>query len=281
MKLFLRNDLDEAWQGSDPFAVARTQQGELFRAREGRRTLRFEADGRSYFLKYHGGIGWGEIGKNLLQLKMPVFGAEEEFRAIEAVSRAGLDTLTVAGFGVRGANPARQESFLVTDDLVDTVSLEALGEAWLTQPHDAAFRRRLIDRVAAIVRDLHGAGVNHRDLYLGHFLMPRDAIERLDADAPIYLIDLHRSQVRRSVPLRWRIKDLGGLYFSIARYGFTRADLYRFVRIYSGRSLRDEFVQNRFLWRRVRLEAERIYRRYYEKPAQFPLQFSEHPGKDI
>lgn len=281
MKLFLRSDLEGVWQGCDAFSAARAQQGELFRAREGRRTLRFEGAGRSYFLKYHGGIGWGEISKNLLQLKMPVFGAEEEYRAIEAVTRAGIDTLTVAGFGVRGANPARRESFLVTDDLVDTRSLEELGEAWLDDAHDVVFRRRLIDRVAAIVRDLHGAGVNHRDLYLGHFLMPVDAIGRLDASAPIYLIDLHRSQVRRSVPLRWRIKDLGGLYFSIARYGFTRADLYRFIRVYSGRSLRDELAGNRFLWRRVRLEAERIYRRYYEKPAQFPLRFAEHPGKDI
>lgn len=281
MKLFLRSDLESVWLDGDAFAVARTQQGELFRAREGRRTLRFQAGGRSYFLKYHGGIGWGEISKNLLQFKMPVFGAEEEYRAIEAVSRAGLDTLTVAGFGVRGINPAQRESFLVTDDLVGTRSLEELGEDWRLDEHDALFRRRLIERVAAIVRDLHAAGVNHRDLYLGHFLMPETAIAAKDAAAPIYLIDLHRSQVRRSVPLRWRIKDLGGLYFSIARYGFSRADLYRFVRVYSGCSLRDEFARNRFLWRRVRLEAERIYRRYYEKPAQFPLQFAEHPDKDI
>ena len=69
--LFLRDDLAAAWRGREPFAQAATQPGEVYRAREGRRTLRFEAAGRSYFLKYHGGIGWREIIKNLTQAKAP------------------------------------------------------------------------------------------------------------------------------------------------------------------------------------------------------------------
>ena len=48
--LFLRDDLAAAWRGREPFAQAATQPGEVYRAREGRRTLRFEAAGRSYFL---------------------------------------------------------------------------------------------------------------------------------------------------------------------------------------------------------------------------------------
>ena len=67
--LFLRDDLAAAWRGREPFAQAATQPGEVYRAREGRRTLRFEAAGRSYFLKYHGGIGWREIIKNLPQAR--------------------------------------------------------------------------------------------------------------------------------------------------------------------------------------------------------------------
>lgn len=282
MRLFLRDDLSRAWgEADDPFAAARAQHGEIFRSREGRRTLRFRSGGRSYFLKYHAGVGWREIIKNLLQAKLPVLGADEEFRAIEAVARAGLDTLTVAGFGSRGLNPARRESFLVTDDLVNCPSLEELGEHWRIEGGAPLFKRALIERVAGMVRAMHDAGVNHRDLYLGHFLMPRGAMDNRDASAPLYLIDLHRSQVRRRVPLRWRVKDLGGLYFSAARFGFTRADLFRFMKHYSGKPLRQTLHEDRRLWQRVRREAERVYRRYYEVEPAFPLQFAEHPGKDI
>lgn len=282
MKLWLRADLASIWnEQPDAFTAARLQEGAVCRRREGRRTLRFAYDGRGYFLKYHQGVGWPEIAKNLVQLKKPVLGAEAEYRAIRAVDAAGLDTLTVAGFGSRGADPASRESFLVTDDLADCFSLEELGEQWLVSGGDLRLKRELIRRVARIVRVMHDAGVNHRDLYLGHFLMPRTAIARAASDAPLYLIDLHRSQVRRRVPRRWLVKDLGGLYFSVARFGLTRLDLLRFVRSYTGGSLRHALMRDGRFWRRVRLEAERIYRRYYEVEPTFPLQYAEHPGKDI
>ncbi len=281
MKLFLRDDIAAIWGEQDPFARAATQQGDIFRAREGRRTLRFFAEGRSYFLKYHAGIGWKEILKNLTQAKLPVLGAMDEVRAIDAVRAAGLDTMTVAAFGSRGVNPACIESFIVTEDLVDTLSLEDVGEQWVAGGQvPVLFKRALIDRVAEIARRMHGAGINHRDFYLAHFLMPSAAVSQQRVDCPMYLIDLHRSQVRNKVPRRWQIKDLGGLYFSTARFGLTHRDLLRFIRGYSGLPLR-EALADEGLWQSARREAEKIYRRYFEVEPQLPLQFNEHPGKDI
>jgi len=282
MSKVLREDLAAAWAGKDPFEQAARQQGDIFREREGRRTLRFFHAGKGYFLKYHGGIGWREIFKNLGQGKLPVLGAMQEVRAIDAVRAAGLDTMTVAGYGCRGHNPSRQESFLVTDELADTLSLEEVGESWLEAGEvPVGFKRELIRRVAAIARRMHDAGINHRDFYLAHFLMPASAVHARDETAPLFLIDLHRSQVRRTVPRRWRVKDLGGLYFSTARYGMTRRDVLRFVREYSGQSLRDVLAENSALLAASQREGEKIYRRYYEKVPQFPLQFNPHPGKDI
>ena len=270
MRQFLREDLALAWAGRDPFEQAIRQQGEVFREREGRRTLRFFHDGAGYFLKYHGGIGWREISKNISQGKLPVVGAMQEVRAINAVRAAGLDTMTVAGYGWRGRNPARQESFLVTDELVNTLSLEEVGEAWLkTGNVPAVFKQQLIRRVAEIARRMHRAGINHRDFYLAHFLMPVVAVQQRDATAPLFLIDLHRSQVRHSVPRRWRVKDLGGLYFSSARFGLTRRDMLRFVREYSGLPLREAFEQDPSLWRACKREGEKVYRRYYEVEPRF------------
>lgn len=281
MTLYLRDDLAEVWKCEDPFEAAQTQDGEIFREREGRRTLRFSGADKTYFLKYHGGIGWGEIVKNVTQAKWPIIGAMSEVHAIRAVEAAGIDTLTIVGYGERGADPARQQSFLVTEDLFDTVSLEEVGEAWLAQPASARFKRAMIRRVAKIAKAMHDAGVNHRDFYLGHFLLPLADVHAEKEDGPIHLIDLHRSQVRRRVPRRWRVKDVGGLYFSTARFGLTQRDIFRFVRAYTGMSLRDALRDKRPLLDASRREGEKIYRRYFEQEPHFPLQFCQHPGKDI
>lgn len=283
MTVYLREDIAEAWGTEDPFKRAEAQEGSVYRAREGRRTLRFNIDSRAYFLKYHSGIGWKEIIKNFSQAKKPVLGAMTEVRAIRALQAAGLATMSIAAYGVRGWNPAKQESFIVTDELADTVSLEDLGEMWLRDSRalSARFKRDLIVRVAGIARVMHESGINHRDFYLAHFLMSRSCVESQAADSDIYLIDLHRTQVRNSVPRRWKVKDLGGLYFSTARYGLTRRDIFRFIKIYSALPLREALVRHAVIWRDAKQEGNKIYRRYYEKEPGFPLQFCEHPGKDI
>ena len=270
MTLFLREDIAAHWPKDQAFARAASQEGDVYRAREGRRTLRFQIKGKSYFLKYHAGIGWQEILKNLLQAKAPVLSAMNEVRAIEAVTQAGLDTMTIAAFGERGGNPARIESFIVTDDLTDTLSLEDVAAHWAGKPPLAA-KRLLIRRLGEIARRMHQAGVNHRDFYLCHFLLKQADFEAGNFSAPLYLIDLHRAQVRNKVPKRWLVKDLGGLYFSAAPLALTRTDLLRFVRDYSGcrpaQAVRDQVG----LWHAIRREGERIYQRDLGLVASLPL----------
>ncbi|MST95429.1 MAG: hypothetical protein EXS33_09230 [Pedosphaera sp.] len=40
----------------------------------------------------------------------------------------------------------------------------------------------------------------------------------------LFVIDLHRAQLRDRVPARWLVKDLGGLLFSALDCGLTRRD---------------------------------------------------------
>lgn len=276
MTLFLRDDLAAVWPEADAFERARTQDGEVFRAREGRRTLRFAANGKSYFLKYHAGIGWREILKNLLQGKLPVTSAMNEVRAIEAVTAAGIATMTLAGYGERGNNPARIESFIVTDDLVGTLSLEELVILWQAQPPAPAFRRALVTALAEATRAMHGAGVNHRDFYLCHFLMDR-AAALAGQPAPLHLIDLHRARQHRQVPRRWRIKDLAGLYFSSAPAAPRRTELLRFIRLYTGRQASSVLREQPRFWQAVQHEAERLYHRHWHTEPGFPLQPAPEP----
>lgn len=266
--LFVRADIAEHWRGRDAFAAARAQQGDIYRDKEGRRTLRFENNGRGYFLKLHQGVGWKEIFKNLAQGRAPVLGASNEYRAIRALEAIPLDTLSAAAFGCRGDNPATQLSFLVTDELTDVVTLEDFCAGWPQQPPTFALKKKLIERVATIAHKLHAAGINHRDFYLCHFLLQNNgapiAAENLDA-RKLYLIDLHRAQIRARVPLRWLIKDLGGLYYSALNIGLNQRDVFRFMRAYTQKSLRELFTADKSFWLAVRERARRIYVRDHRR----------------
>src|SRR5574343_645735 len=123
MRLILAEPFESLWRDRDPFAEVERLQGEVFRELEGRRTLRTEVAGRGYFVKIHRGIGWGEIVKNLLTAKAPVLGAGQEWQAIQRLTEAGVPTMTAVAYGERGGNPARQHSFIVTEELAPTVDL--------------------------------------------------------------------------------------------------------------------------------------------------------------
>jgi len=266
VQLHLRDDFRRAWP--DPFAAVQAVQGEVYRAKEGRTTQRFLFEGEPYFLKLHRGVGWGEIFKNLLQLRAPVVGARNEWRAIELLHRLDVGTMTAVAYGARGLNPATQLSFLVTEELQQMVSLEDFCRPWPQQPPPLRQRRLLVREVARLARTMHGNGMNHRDFYLCHLLM-RDDWD--GAAAPrLYLIDLHRAQIHRRTPRRWVIKDLASLYFSAADVGLSQRDVLRFLSAYGGRPLR-ETLGDAGLWRRVMARARQLYRRDFGRDPHFPM----------
>ncbi len=229
------------WTGvEDAFAI----KGEEYRNPPGanRRTLRFELGGKGYFLKLHWGVGWKEILKNLLGLRLPVTGAANEWKAIQRLQELGVETMRLEAFGVEGWNPATRRSFVITRELENTISLEDYCAEWAEHPPGFAIKQRLIRRVAEMTRRLHENGVNHRDLYICHFLL-QQPWGGDDRNLHLYLIDLHRVQLREHVPLRWQVKDVGSLYFSAMDIGLTRRDLFRFLRAYHGQPLRRILTQ--------------------------------------
>jgi heptose I phosphotransferase len=262
--IFLGPEFESEWTGRCPFAEAFRLEGEVFRAVKSRRTFRFELNGKSYFAKIHHGIGWREIIKNLLQFKMPVLSARNEYEAIRRLEKLGVATMHVAAFGERGKNPARIESFIITDELTGTVSLEDFCRDWKTVPPPFALKRTLIEYLANVSRMLHQNGINHRDYYLCHFLLDRSNGQGNGIKAS--LIDLHRAQLREKTPARWAVKDLAGLYFSAMETGVTQRDLFRFMKIYAGVSLRETLRKDRAFWRAVRRTAVRLYQKEAVRP---------------
>ncbi len=260
MRLMLSEPFKSLWHGKDPFVEVEDLDGQVYRELEGRRTLRTEVAGRGYFVKIHRGIGWGEIAKNLLTAKAPVLGAGQEWRAIQRLHEVGVPTMTAVAYGERGANPASQHSFIITEELAPTVSLEDFTANWLEQPPAPALKRALIAEVARMAGTMHRAGVNHRDFYICHFLLHTDKPVTA-SDFRLSLIDLHRAQVRTTTPSRWRNKDLAGLYFSAIEIGLTRGDKLRFLREYFQRPLREILRDEATLLSWLEGKAERLYRR--------------------
>lgn len=264
MSLLLREPFGQLWAGKDPFVEVERLEGDIFRELEGRRTLCTRVEGKEYFVKIHRGIGWGEIVKNLLLLKLPVLGARQELNAIEAVSKAGVDTMTAVAFGERGRNPARQHSFIITEALTPTISLEDFCRDWPQNPPDVRLKHVLIKRVAQMVAGMHGAGINHRDCYLVHFLLHTEPVPTAD-NVRVSVIDLHRAQIRAHTPARWRNKDLAALYFSALQIGLTRRDKLRFLQVYFNAPLREILVREAALLSWLEKRADRLLDRWYRR----------------
>ncbi len=264
-ELFLSATFQELWQGKDPFQETDRLKGKVFREMPSRRTIRFTVDGKAYFAKIHHGIGWREIAKNLLHLKRPVLGAQCEWVALAHLHRIGLETMTPVAFGLKGLNPARRRSFIVTEELAGTESLENFCKDWASHPPPFQLRKALVERVASMVRDMHASGLNHRDCYICHFHLDvssgRDHVD--PEDFHLHVIDLHRAQLRRRIPQRWIVKDLAGLYFSAMDIGLTETDCLRFIKTYEQKSLRAVFGSRRRFWRRIERAATSLYKKHF------------------
>nr|VFK01983.1 MAG: heptose I phosphotransferase [Candidatus Kentron sp. H]VFK02095.1 MAG: heptose I phosphotransferase [Candidatus Kentron sp. H]VFK05266.1 MAG: heptose I phosphotransferase [Candidatus Kentron sp. H] len=255
MQIYLREELRILWQGKDPFVEVDKIQGKIFKHKEGRKTLYFKLNGKAYFLKLHKGVGWKEIAKNLLQLRLPVLGARNEQRAILALTKVGVGTLSIAAFGEKGINPAKKTSFIITDAIKPSLSLQRVTSQWRKNPPDLQLKRATSRQVCRMIRLMHENNINHRDLYLCHFLWRRYPEKKPD----LALVDLHRALIHKKLPYRWRVKDLAGIYYSAMDMGLTKGDCFRFIKAYSKKTLRAALTDNAAMWREVERKAKKLY----------------------
>ncbi len=251
--MYLDPDLQGCFQGAAPlFDQLMALSGQSYRALEGRATLRVNLRGQDYFIKQHRGVGWREILKNVCQLKWPVVSARNEWQALQKLQALGILAPKVVAYGERGWNPAKRESFVMMEAVAPVVSLEELTAEWKKQPPSYALKRQLMQETARIARTMHENGINHRDFYICHLL--------LNHDMQLYVIDLHRAQIRKHVPERWVIKDLAALYFSSLDAGLTKRDYFRFMKDYRKLPLRDILRHEKEFWQKVKNRGDELYR---------------------
>lgn len=249
MPVALRKALGQGQQ-CDTFEKAMALEGKAFRDVPGRKTSQVELLGKSYFIKQHFGVGWCEIFKNLLSFKKPILGAMTEVNAIQKISALGIATTPLVAYGQRGINPAKLQSFVLTEDLGDITSLEDLCASWNKTAPDARFKRLLIAAAAQLAKTIHEAGVNHRDFYLCHLCLNNRDTEKIH----LYLIDLHRVLIHETPSSAANMKDIAALYFSSMGLGFTARDYVRFKHYYE--------QQTPQFWAQVETRAQKLHAKF-------------------
>ncbi len=248
-------------------------EGDVVRAQKNRRMVRTRIGGRTCFVKTHGPAAWKEIIKNAARGRWPTLTAEPEYQAIQRCEELGVPTVRALAFGVRGRFPAGLQSFIITEELAGFMHLDELPSelAALSTRQRVRITRQLIADVAWIARRLHANGLNHRDFYLNHFMLPRRDWRTWDGeDLRLHLIDLHRMQIRPATPRKWVTKDISGLLFSALDVDLTFRDWLRFLNGYWERRWREGWHATRF-WRWLVLKrAISLYRSERGKSPRLP-----------
>lgn len=269
--VYLAQKLQAYLKGSDVFAEVMQLKGKPFRDVPGRKTIQVTLGDASYFVKQHFGVGWQEIFKNMLSLKMPIISARTEKLAIEKLNAIGIATTPLVGFGERGCNPASLQSFIITEDLGNIISLEDLCADWKNQPPPIALKRALVIAVAKLAHILHTNGLNHRDFYLCHLCLDTALLEDEQfkmAGYPhsaikLYLIDLHRMLMHRQPDFKSNMKDIAALYFSALDIGLKPRDLLRFKFYYQKNDVN--------FWQQVETRATKLNARFHSDKFQQKL----------
>ncbi|MEM9102022.1 MAG: lipopolysaccharide core heptose(I) kinase RfaP [Pseudomonadota bacterium] len=253
----------------DYFAI----EGEIAREIQNRKVTHFYHGEKSLYIKCHYGVGWSEIIKNWLLLKKPVLGATDEWEAIHALQRINVDTMEPIALGKDDGGYATQRSFIVTKDIGKSIHLEALTQKFPDIFNRFQLKRALLKRVSDITLKLHSHGINHRDLYICHFeLCIPGGIENIDIENfSLKLMDLHRAQIRRHIPERWRVKDVASLYFSAMDIGLSQRDILRFMRYYMQKPLKETLNRDKAFWKKVIAKTNKLYRRDWRKKPNWIL----------
>ncbi|HPD61254.1 MAG TPA: lipopolysaccharide kinase InaA family protein [Thermodesulfobacteriota bacterium] len=159
------------------------------------------------------------------------YSAIHEGRNILAFIASDLPTMTLIAVGMRQRIPLWNESFLLTQGIPHTKTLEQELEDCFYPPLDRIRiqqKRLLIAKLAGLTKRMHGKGFMHQDFYLCHIL-----INSSSPDDPIlYVADLHRVRRKKTNKKTWRIKDLAALNYSAPQKLISRTDRLRFMKHY-------------------------------------------------
>ncbi len=152
--------------------------------------------------------------KNWLNHKKKISTSACDMEPAEKLREFGINTPRTIAFGQEWDGIFEKRSFIITEQIPDSVSLEK------KLPDDKDF----IKKLAAFVRKFHSTGFRHRDLYLCHIFCNSHCL--------FTLIDLARIFKPLFFSRKYLIKDLAQLYYSSPGNTISKADRLRFFLLY-------------------------------------------------
>ncbi|MBC8549511.1 MAG: hypothetical protein H8D23_07655 [Candidatus Brocadiales bacterium] len=96
-------------------------------------------------------------------------------------------------------------------------------------------KKILLDKLAVFIRDIHEKGFCHYDLHAGNILI-RFKSKQDVSEYDLYLMDLHRVKIFKSISIRKRIFNLAQIFNSLSSI-MTKADKLDFIRSYGSNAL--------------------------------------------
>jgi len=151
----------------------------------------------------------------------PTFGCE--FRTMMYLQRRGVPVPVPVFFGKRTVN-GHARAILMTEELVGFKSLEDVTSDLFSEGKvDVSVQRQILRGVAAAVKSLHAARIQHRSLYPKHLFVrwPCESIPE------VVVIDLEKSRVKWITAIR-TVYDLATLNRHAAHWSRT-ARMYFFL----------------------------------------------------
>jgi len=249
--------------GLDDFdAIMKFDSGEVVKQKSKyRSTIQFnlpEKEGRTLlYLKRYRYSFIPEFLKNCFFF-FRTYSAIHEWRNIFEFKASHLPTMTPLAVGMRRHVPFWNESFLLTQGIPHTKTLEKQLEDCFCRPLDRIRlkqKRLLITKLAILTQKMHGEGFKHQDFYLCHILIDLNHSD----DPPLYIVDLHRVRRKKKIKQSGQIKDLAALNYSAPQRLISRTDRLRFMKQYD-----PLLAKNRVFFKSIIKKTEQI-RRHDEK----------------
>jgi heptose I phosphotransferase len=192
-----------------------------------------------------------------------------EFENILEFRRKGLQTVVPIAAGERFIGLFRAESFLLTEDFHPYVSLESLlatHSEFFEGDAGAGRKKILIREIAALARKMHEAGFNHQDFNATHILLHyEDGKETPE----LALFDMQRVEKSGIFRLRWKIKSLARLNYTLPDPLFTSADRKNLLLFYKGKARFTLLEHLEWFW--ILQKTDRIRRHTEKKQRQKAL----------
>ena len=134
----------------------------------------------------------------------------------------------------------KKRLYLITEAVTNSEDVmdycQTTYEGCLTAEEESE-KKRLLNKLAGFIREIHDKGVCHYDLHAGNILIKfRNSQSHSIHDSDLYLMDLHSVRILKNMSFRKRLHNLAQIFNSLSSI-LTKTDKLDFLRSYGGNVL--------------------------------------------